>query len=75
METVWDYNVTKEEQDELTFPREEEYQRLSLESANFGLYLLFSYRGQKDKAKTYFNKLSDNMKRPLIMQDEFEFKF
>ncbi|MGD9931769.1 MAG: hypothetical protein AB7U05_17245 [Mangrovibacterium sp.] len=73
METVWDYNVTEEEQEFLTFHSKEVYQRLNQESSDIDLFLLFSYRGEKEKAGMYFNRLSEEVKRPFLMQDEFEF--
>ncbi len=75
METVWDYDFTEEEQEELTFHSKETYEKLSQESADLDLFLLFSYRGEKERAQKYFNKLSEEVKRPFLMQDEFEFKF
>ena len=75
METVWDYNMTKEEIRTLTFPSRDEYEVLSEESADLDLYLLFSYRGEKEKAKVYFDRLSDEVRRPFTMQDEIDFKF
>lgn len=75
METVWDYNVTEEEQEELTFPTEEEFERMGEGSSDLDLWLLFSYRGQKEKAAVYFKRLPEEVQRPILMQDEFEFKF
>ena len=73
METPWDYNVTEEEQEELTFHSQELYEKLGEESANRGLFYLFTYRGEKERAKRYFDKLSEETQRPFLMQDEFEF--
>lgn len=75
METVWDYNVTDEEQRVLTFPTEEEFVRMGEGSSDLSLYLLFSYRGQDDKAAVYFKRLPEDVKRPMQMQDEFELRF
>jgi hypothetical protein len=75
METVWDYNVTEKEQDELTFHSQKLYEKLGEESANLGLFYLFSYRGEKERAKIFFDRLSEETQRPFLMQDEFEFKF
>jgi hypothetical protein len=73
METVWDYNVTKKEQEELTFPSKEACEKLGQESSDLDLFLLFSYRGENEKAGIYFNRLSEEVKRPFLMQDEFDF--
>lgn len=71
METPWDYNVTKEEQEVLTFPSQKLYGQLGQISADFGLYRLFSYRGQKEKAAFYFKRLPKKM--PMQTQDDFDF--
>ena len=73
VETPWDYNVTEEEQEVLTFHSKKLYEKLGESSANLGLYLLFSYRGQKEKAAVYFKRLPEDVQRPILMQDEFEF--
>ncbi len=75
METVWDYHVTEKEQDELTFLSKDEFERLGEGSSDLSLFLLFSFRGENEKAAAYFKRLPEEVQRPILMQDEFEFKF
>jgi hypothetical protein len=59
METVFDYNITPEEWENIHggAGKERYLQLIGEESANFDLALLFYRRGDKEKATYYANKL------------------
>lgn len=67
METIYDYNVTPKEIEELGFSIEKEvYLRIVDEdTANMNLANLFWYRRQKKKAELYVDKL------PIQMQHDW----
>ena len=60
METVYDYNPTKEEWNQLCYMPRDRYERIvGDDSRNLDLALLFHIRGKKRKWKKYISKVKN----------------
>ena len=76
METIFDYNVTKEEMVRFVGPFnvedafvEGQSMYTSEDDANYALGILFSMRGDKEKAKHYFEKITNKELLEILWQD------
>lgn len=78
METIFDHNPTKEELKRFGFREYETFSiqeqkdfylnHPSVDTYNYHLYILFSIRGNDERAKELYQKLSSDYKG-LLMQD------
>lgn len=63
METVFDYNITDKERENIGIPEKEDYLRFTSEdSANLGLAELMHERGDMKRAAMYAEKLPPDLK-------------
>lgn len=76
METIFDHNVTKEEMVRFVGPSDVEdafkegpSMYTSEDDANYALGILFSIRGNNEKAKYYFEKITDKELLQILWQD------
>lgn len=76
METIFDYNPTEEELHRFGGMRQFEFYKRELgayyiyeDDANYHLGLLFSMRGNKEKAESYFAKIKDKEMLKTLIQD------
>ena len=59
METIYDYNPTKEEWEQLGYMPRERYERIVSDNSRYlDLALLFHIRGKKWKMRKYINKVT-----------------
>lgn len=60
METIYDYNPTKEEWEELGYMPKEQYESIVSDNSRFlDLARLFHIRGKKWKMRKYINKVTN----------------
>ena len=76
METIFDHNVSKEEMVRFVGPFNVEdafvegpSMYTSEDDANYALGILFSMRGDKEKAKQYFEKITNKEFLQILWQD------